>query len=264
MVNQPIVCKKQEESNRNKDISNRLVPDKITTKGILLNMKKNKDIILHSIMCCIGGFMSGYALLCRGNLGSAQTINMIEIVFGIMGRNKEELLFRILGLLLYFAGIEFVVLLSKKTNINLKRYSILVDMAAFLVLAIIPDNASMMVGLLPMFFMLSTQWSVFSGTGGYTSSSVFSTNNFRQVILALNEYVFSKDKKQLKKAMFFINTLFWFHVNIAVSYYSVKYFSIYASLFGLIYAVPAFVITYMKDEKNSDTQTSQKDFRYAP
>ncbi len=248
----------------NSEISNKVVPERLTTNGILLNMKKNKDIILHSIMCCIGGFMSGYALLCRGNLGSAQTMNMIDIVFGIMGRNRDELLIRIFGLLLYFAGIELVILLSKETQINLKRYSILVDVAAFLVLAVIPDNANTVVGQLPMFFMLSTQWSVFSGTRGYTSSSVFSTNNFRQVILAFNEYAFSKDREQLKKAMFFLNTLFWFHVNIALSYFTVKYFSVYASLFGFIYAVPAFVIIYMKDEKNLNTQTTQIDLRYAP
>lgn len=217
-------------------------------KDLSLNMKKNKDIILHSLMCCIGGFMGGYALLCRGNLGSAQTINMIDIVFGILGRNRDELLIRVVGLLLYFAGIEFIVLLSKKAHINLQRYSIVVDMVGFLVLAAIPDNASSVAGILPIFFMLSTQWSVFSGTRGYNSASVFSTNNFRQTVLALNEYAFSRDRGQLKKALFFLNSLFWFHVNIALSYFLVKYFSVYASLFGFMYAVPAFVITYIRDE----------------
>jgi uncharacterized membrane protein YoaK (UPF0700 family) len=77
-------------------------------------MKKNKDIILHSLMCCIGGFLGGYALLCRGNLKSAQTINMIDIVFGILGRNRDELLLRVIGLFLYFAGIELIVLSRKR------------------------------------------------------------------------------------------------------------------------------------------------------
>ncbi len=165
-----------------------------------------------------------------------------------MGRNRAELVLRLTGLLLYFAGIELSILLSKKTHINLQRYSIAVDMVGFLVLAAIPTNAGAVVGLLPMFFMLSTQWCVFSGTRGYTSSSVFSTNNFRQTILALNEYAFSKDKEHLKKAMFFINTLFCFHVNIVLSYVSVKHFGVYASLFGFVYALPAFVITYIKND----------------
>ncbi len=222
---------------------------RLGTKSIWLSMKKNRDIILHSLMCSIGGFLGGYALLCRGNLGSAQTVNMIDIVLCILGKNREELLLRVIGLFLYFAGIELVVILSKKTQINLQRYSIAVDMAGFLALAVMPDQVNKVVGLLPLFFILSTQWSVFYGERGYNSSSVFSTNNFRQMVLALSEYAFSRDRKQLNKALFYINTLFWFNINIAVSYFTVKYFSVYASLFGFIYAVPALVITYSKDEK---------------
>lgn len=100
-----------------------------------------------------------------------------------------------------------------------------------------------------MFFMLSTQRSVFNGTRGYNSSSVFLTNNFRQAVLALSEYAFSRNRKQLKMVIFYMNSLFWFNVNIILSYFTVKYFGVFASLFGFLFAVPAFVITYSKDEK---------------
>lgn len=220
-------------------------------KNIPLSMKKNGDLILHSLMCSIGGFLGGYAVLCRGGLASAQTLNMIDIVFGIAGKNKYELLLRILALLLYIIGMEIVVFFSKKTKINLERYSIYVDMAGFLVLAMIPMKVNVLIGGLPIFFMLSTQWSVFHGVRGYNSSTIFSTNNLRQMLLSLNEYAFSRDRKQLNKALYYINTLFWFHINIAFSYFGVKYFGIYASLFGFIYATPALAITFINDEKVS-------------
>lgn len=222
------------------------------TKSMRLSLLKNRDIILHSIMCSIGGFMGGYAVLSRGNLGSAQTINMIDIVLGIVGRNRDELLLRILGLFLYIMGIELVVLFSRKSKINLQRYSIAIDMAGFLVLAMLPEQINKVAGLLPIFFMLSTQWSVFHGVREYNSATVFSTNNLRQLVLALNEYAFDRDRKQLNKALYYINTLFWFHINIALSYFTVKHFSIYASLFCFIYAVPALTITLIKDEKVPD------------
>lgn len=245
MASQPIASDTQEAFNKNKKFINQIVPDKNNTKTKLSYI--DKDLILHSLMCCIGGYMGGYALLCRGNLGSAQTINLIEIVLGILGRNREELLLRVLGLFLYFAGIECYVLLTKKTQINIQRYSILVDMAGFVVLTAIPINASKVLGILPIFFMLSTQWSVFHGAKNYNSATVFSTNNFFQTVIALNEYAFNKDKKQLNKALFYMNTLFWFHVSIVLSYICVKHFSIYASLIGFVYAIPAFVITYIGD-----------------
>jgi len=200
-------------------------------------------------MCSIGGFMGGYAVLCRGNFGSAQTINMIDIVLGIVGKNKDELLLRIIGFFLYIMGMELVVIFSKKTKINLQRYSIFIDMAGFLILAMIPEQVNKVVGILPIFFILSTQWSVFHGERGYNSATIFSTNNLRQMLLALNEYAFGRDRKQLYSALYYFNTLFWFHINIAFSYFAVKSFSIYASLFGFIYAVPALAITFIKDEK---------------
>jgi uncharacterized membrane protein YoaK (UPF0700 family) len=218
-------------------------------KSIWLSMKKNRDLILHSMMCSIGGFMGGYAVLCRGNLGSAQTINMIDIVLNILGKNKEELLLRVIGLFLYIMGIELVVIFSKKAKINMQRYSIAVDMAGFLILVMIPEQVNKVAGILPIFFILSTQWSVFHGERGYNSATVFSTNNLRQTLLALNEYAFTRDRKQLNKALYYINTLFWFHINVAISYFAVQYFGVYASLFGFIYAVPALAITFIKDEK---------------
>lgn len=218
-------------------------------RSLWLSLNKNRDLVLHSIMCSIGGFMGGYAVLCRGSLGSAQTINMIDIVLALVGKKTDEFLIRTIGLLLYIMGIELVALFSRKTKINLQRYSIYVDMVGFLVLAMIPEQVNMVAGILPVFFMLSTQWSVFCGVRGYNSATVFSSNNLRQMVIALNDYAFSREKKQLKKALYYINTLFWFHINIVFSYFAVTSFGMHASLFAFVYAVPALVITFIRDEK---------------
>jgi len=174
---------------------------------------------------------------------------MIDIIFGIVGKNKNEFLLRLIGLFLYILGMELVILLSKKTKINMQRYSIFVDMAGFLVLAMIPEQANFVAGILPMLFILSTQWSVFHGVRGYNSATVLSTNNLRQFVFALNEYAFGRDRKKLNETLYYINTLFWFHVSVAFSYFAIKSFGIYASLFGFVYAVPALAVTFVKDEE---------------
>lgn len=248
MFNQHTLNKSQEAIYMSGEPLNELSVTIQKNTKIATCIKENRDVILHSIMSSIGGLIGGYAVLCRGNLGSAQTLNLIEIVLGIIGRSWPELLIRIAGLLLYLAGIEVFLVLSKKTKLNMQRYSIIVDMAGFLVLAALPDGISGTVGILPMFFMFSTQWSVFHGTRGYNSATIFSTNNFRQTALSLGEYVLSRDKEQLKKALFFMNTLFWFNINVAISYFLVKGFGVQACLFGFIYAAPALAITFIKDE----------------
>jgi len=247
MLNQHVLNKPQESICMNGKPLNELSANIQKDRKIATCIMENRDVILHSLMSSIGGLIGGYAILCRGNLGSAQTLNLIEIVLGIAGRNGSEILIRIAGLLLYLAGIEGTLLLSKKTKLNMQRYSIMVDMAGFLVLAALPDNINALAGILPMFFMLSTQWSVFHGTRGYNSSTIFSTNNFRQTVLSLGEYALSRDREQLKMALFFINTLFWFHINVAFSYFLVKDFGVQACLFGFIYAVPAYIITFIKE-----------------
>ena len=104
-----------------------------TAKGsIRLCVQKNRDVILHNLMCSIGGF---WRQLCRAlpsNLGSAQTINMMEIIFAIVSENTYELLLRGIGFVLYILGVALVAILSGKTKINLQRYSIFVNMAGFL------------------------------------------------------------------------------------------------------------------------------------
>lgn len=248
MFNQNVLNKSQEAVYMNGKPLNKLSVNMRKNGKAAICIRKNKDVILHSLMCSIGGLLGGYAVLCRGNLGSAQTLNLIEIVLGIAGRNRGDLLIRIVALSLYLAGIEGTLILSKKTCINIQRYSIVVDMAGFIILAALPDNISSMAGLLPMFFMLSTQWSVFHGTRGYNSSTIFSTNNFRQAARSFGEYAISRDREQLKMALFFLNSLFWFHINVAASYLLVKEFGVQACLFGFIYAVLAFIITFIKDE----------------
>jgi hypothetical protein len=74
-------------------------------------------------------------------------------------------------------------------------------------------------------------------------------------VLAFTEYSLDKDKKQLHKALYYAVTLFCFHISVAISYFAVKYFGIYACLIGFAYAVPAFFVTFIKEEKEQVNAT---------
>lgn len=214
-----------------------------------MNLQKKTDFYLHSIMCLIGGFIGAYAILIRcNNLGSAQTSNLLCIVLLFLGKNMKEFLLRLFGAVLYFSAIEIYVYLSNKTNVNVKRYAILVDIAGSVFLCFIPLSVDPVIGLLPIFFMMATQWSVFHGADGYNSSTIFSTNNLRQTSLALGEYLCTKEKNQLEKMKFFANSLFWYHIGAIISFFACKALSVNASLFCFIPASIALALTY-KDTK---------------
>jgi uncharacterized membrane protein YoaK (UPF0700 family) len=111
-------------------------------------------------MCIIGGYLGAYALLCRcANFGSAQTNNMIQIFFNILGRNYIDFFLRILGLFLYVAAIVICVVLSKKTSCDMQKYAITVDFVGMIVLCFIPASINPIVGVLPIFFIMATHWS---------------------------------------------------------------------------------------------------------
>jgi uncharacterized membrane protein YoaK (UPF0700 family) len=216
-------------------------------KTMTKNKQERAELYLHSMMCVIGGFLGMYAVLNRGdNLGSAQTANLLYLITAFFGHNAFELLLRLCGMLLYFSAIEIYVILLKKTSINLQRYSILIDMIGLIVLCFIPATVDPVLGILPIFFMMATQWSVFHGNAEYASSTIFSTNNFRQTALALGEYFCDKDKKQLAKARYFANSLLWYHMGALISYFACGVWGIYSCLICFIPAVMGMVLTFEK------------------
>ena len=106
-----------------------------------------------------------------------------------------------------------------------------------------------MIYILPLFFVMPFQWSVFSGANGYNASTIFSSNNFRQFATSLTEYICTKDRKAFLKAKFYAKTL--------LSYYAGVFFSaigtlIYGkeSLFLLILPIIAVAMLIHKQERS--------------
>ena len=214
-------------------------------------MKDRLENYTHFMMSMIGGFFGGFAILNFCNaFGNAQTVNMINIITDIViGNNFYSALLRIVGIAVYFSGFALSVILSKYGHVNRKYLTLLFHLTAIILLALMPENLDNMIYILPLFFVMSFQWSVFSGAGGYNASTIFSSNNFRQFSVSLTEYICTKDKKILSKTKFYAKTL--------LSYYTGVLFSaigtlIYGkrSLFLLILPIIAVAMLIYKQEKN--------------
>jgi uncharacterized membrane protein YoaK (UPF0700 family) len=106
---------------------------------------------------------------------------------------------------------------------------------------------------MPLFFMMATQWTIFHGNGKYNSSTIFSTNNLKQLTLSLGEYMIGHDKAQLDKAKFFANSILWFHIGVATSFFAFRKFDVSASTCALPFTVAAFVLTYENKSREHST-----------
>ena len=214
-------------------------------------MKKglNLEYILHYNMALVGGFFAGFAILCRtGFLGNAQTANLIYLVYAILGRNFYEVFLRIIALALYFSAAMLFVFIREKSTWNLKKCSIWIDCAAIILLGLIPLSVNPIIGLFPVFFAMSFQWNAFPGVADYISSTVFSTNNTRQIALSVAEYLCSRDKMKLHKARFFLGSLASFHIGVVISYFVTKYIGLHGIWLAEIFLVSAYSILQYKEK----------------
>lgn len=191
-----------------------------------------RDGALHYNMAFIGGFLGLYPILNFADwFGSAQTANMIYIVTALLGGSWAELGLRVLGLLIYLLAVVLATWIPKHTCWDRRCLALAVDGIAAVIMVLIPKSITPLVGLYPTFFAMAFQWCSFSGAYGYTSATIFSTNNVRQFASALVEVFLNKDQSFRLKARFFGNTLLAFHLGVAACYLLWRFTGEYVSLF---------------------------------
>ncbi len=215
----------------------------------LMSNNPKIDFYRHLSFAAVGGFFGAYAILCRtGLLASAQTMNLLELVISALRGDAYAVVLHVGALLLYVLGTMLTVLLPHYLHINMHRASPVIDALACIVLCFIPENANPLLGLYPIFFAMSVQWSSFTGARGYISSTIFSTNNTKQASLAFAEYITDGDKGHFDKVWFYVFTLLAFHLGAAISFFAVKLMGIRGAWVNIILVANAYYMAVCEDK----------------
>ena len=184
-------------------------------------MNLNPEARTHYLVSFIGGFLGIFPIVNASHfLGSAQTSNLIDILLGFIYGNGRSVLFHAGGAFLYAFAVFLVTFLPKHTKLNIKILAMIVDVAAGFAMWLFPveKNLPVTLYLYPTFFALAFQWCSFKGAYGFSSSTIFSSNNFRQFIASLTEIYCNGDKSFSLKARFFGLTLLCFHFGLTVGW----------------------------------------------
>lgn len=196
-----------------------------------LYKRKNIDWYRHLAFACVGGFFGAYAIMCRGGvMGSAQTVNLLELVIDALYGRGFNVLEHLGAFLLYAAATMLTVLLPFWWSVNVRRLSPIITAAAAMAECFIPAETEIVIALYPIFFAMAFQWSSFRGARNFYSSTIFSTNNTKQTSLALANYLCDKDRAHLRKLWFYFFTLLSFHVGAAAAFFAVKWWYIRGAL----------------------------------
>ena len=236
--------------------------EKERSEKYLTKMESNKSLEknIHYIMSVVGGFLGAYALLNRcETFGSSQTSNMIYLVMNILGRNREDVLFRIIAVVIYMGAISLTVIVPKYyKNINTKMMSIVLDIIAVAVIGFFPKNMNYVVALYPIFFVMAVQWNVFKGFNGWVSATIFSTNNLRQAAISITEFLTEKDKAHFERAKFYLGVILSYHIGVVISYIGYKMFAIKGAWLCFIPLTLAFFMVESEEKNLKVSMTNYK------
>ncbi len=204
-----------------------------------MNTEKKYNVLLHRLAAVTGGFAAAYTLLMFAALGSSQTVNLMDVLFGLLGKDIHSMLLHLFGAMLYGASVFGITVLNKKSRLNMPIFSMCLNIAGFAALALLPKSIDPCIGLYPTFITMSAMWVIFGSMGEYAASPIFCTNNFRQLCGALAEYACDKDPASLKKAKFFGGTLLAFTFGALTGYYLTTLLHQKAAFAGTVFCLMA-------------------------
>lgn len=208
-------------------------------------MKEDKKLrqCIHYNMSLCGGFFGGYAILNRFEVfGNALTANLMHLAIGIVGRNAEEVVVRLVAMLIYVVATMCTVIIPRYTKWSLYALSVIVDAGAVLILGMLPQAMNPVVALYPVFFAMAFQWNVFADLCGYVSSSIFSTNNARQMSISFTRYLLDRKKEDLERGKFYAGVLLFFNTGVAIAYIAWKSLGLKAIYICFIPLITAMIL----------------------
>ncbi len=213
----------------------------------------NYEARIHYLVSFVGGFLGIFPIVNEAHfLGSAQTTNLIDILLGSIYGKGYLVLFHVIGAFLYGLAVFLVTFLPKHTKLNVKILAMIVDITAGFVMWLFPTDKNFPITfyLYPTFFAMAFQWCSFKGAYGFVSSTIFSSNNFRQFISSLTEIYFNGDKSFSLKAKFFGITLLCFHLGIVFGWLGWYLFGNAGFLFVIVPCVSVIFFLSMKKNEN--------------
>lgn len=225
-------------------------------------MSVRQETRAHHAMAAVGGFFGVYALLTRNaTFGSSETSNLIYLVVSGLDGTWGPALIRLGAMLCYIAGIVLVVLQRRQGRLGRMRgCSIVIDLAACLLLAWIPAETDPILSLYPMFFATAVQWVAYSQAAGLNCATIFSTNNLRQFTEGMTEYLCSRDEEQLRKWRFYGGTLVCFHLGVAWGWWCVTRWGI-PGIYGCLPLLIPPAVFQLPRRQNQDPAAAAKAVR---
>lgn len=206
-----------------------------------------------ALLAMIGGFLEAYTYLFRGGVFcNAQTGNIVLMVINLVQGNFMNALYYPIPILSFMAGIMICMYMSDKfpheSQVQWEHILLIAEIILFFITGFMPKGFDALPNIM-ISFICSMQYNTFSHGGGVPSSTVFCTNNLRQ--LSKNLYLsFSKgDKRALISANRYFAVIAAFAAGIAAGAYTTSIFGAKSVWLCSLLSLAALIITTVPASK---------------
>ncbi len=169
---------------------------------LLKNFKIDLTPLIYAIFAVVGGFLEVYTFVLHGGVFcNAQTGNVVMLVLQLIHGEGAAGLRYLYSILAYLFGILLTAIVPDRLpKINWPMAVAVIEILAFIVLAVLPVGASDWYTYATVSFLCAVQYNTFTKMHGNPMATTFCTNNLRQMCLHFVRGVRSRERAEFFKS----------------------------------------------------------------
>ena len=157
-------------------------------------------------LMCVGGFLGAFTYSIRGGVFcNAQTANFVLMAMALGQQDWGHALYLLIPMSAYFLGaVVSEAIAGPIKKLELIRWDtlfVLLEMAAVVMLGLLPETAPYQITQVAINFICSMQYNTFRQAKGIPMATTFCTNHLRQVGIAFTKAVKHRDRDQFRRML---------------------------------------------------------------
>ena len=157
-------------------------------------------------LMCVAGFFGAFTYTIRGGVFcNAQTANFVLMAMALGEGDWGHALYLLIPMSAYFlGGVVSEAIAGPIKKLELIRWDtlfVLLEMAAVVLLGLLPEGAPYQITQVAINFICSMQYNTFRQAEGIPMATTFCTNHLRQTSIAFTKAVKHRDREQLRRML---------------------------------------------------------------
>ena len=161
---------------------------------------------IFAILMCVGGYFGAFTYTIRGGVFcNAQTANFVLFAMAIGDAHWKKALYYLIPMSAYFLG----ALLSEaartadrwKLPVRWETVLVAVEMAAVVLLGLLPESAPYQISQVAINFICSMQYNTFRVAQGVPMATTFCTNHLRQTGIACCMALRTRERRHIRRSL---------------------------------------------------------------